>query len=324
MTSRSASPASLPGAIRRTAIVAAVSAALLAEASAAETLRLRYAFKPQASYQQTTGLNVVIAFDPESTPAPLLALLQTMSGDVRQEVTSKAALQTKTRNADGSLPLQYTILEAKGTMTQGGQVKPIPALEQAASKPPAEGKVAANGRSIAFVDPPEGTEGIPKRVRERLADSFPALPDKELKVGDSFEARTTLTVPGPGKGDRQVETTWIYTLKTLDRQAANFDVKQTVPQGTPVETRSGTLEMTGGGTGTAVFDRAHGLFSAIKVDLDLTVTIDVPLPAGLSLGGAGGTTARPDGTTGPAPTRIKVLVKGPMVMTLGPATSPGP
>ena len=309
---------------RGAAAVAAIAATLLAEASAAETVRLRYGFKPQSTYQQTTGLNLVVNFDPSSVPAPLLALLQSMTGgEVKQDMTSKATLQTKTRNADGSLPLQYKILEAKGTTTQGGQAKPIPALEQAASKPPAEGRVAADGRSLVLDAPPEGTEGIPKRVRERVADSFPTLPDKDLKVGEAFEARTAMSLPGPGKGERQVEMVWVYTLKTLDQKAATFDVKQSIPEGAPVETRPGQkLEMSGGGTGSAVFDRATGLFSSIKMNLDLTMLVDVPI-SGLTLGSGGTTSAKPDGSAAPAPTRIKVLAKGPMVMTLAP-TSPAP
>jgi len=304
----------------------AISVALLAEASAADTVRLRYGLKPQAAYEQTIGINLVMTIDPASLPAPLLALLQSMAGDVKQEVTSKARLQTKTRNADGSLPLQYKILEAKGTMTQGGQTKPIPALEQAASKPPAEGRVAPDGRRIILDPPPQGTEGIPKRVQERISDSLPELPDKELKVGESFETRTPMTLPAPGKGERQVETIWVYTLKTLDRKAATFDVKQSLPEAASIPAGQGQkFEMAGGGTGSAVFDRETGTFSSIKVDLDLTMTTDLPLPAGLALGSGGTTAPNPDGTTGPAPIRIKVLVKGPMVMTLAPGSiSTGP
>src|SRR5262245_43190761 len=163
-----------------------------------------------------------------------------MTGEVKQDVTSRAALQTKTRNADGSLPLQYKIVEAKGTATQGGQAKPIPALEQAASKPPAEGRVTADGRSLVLDAPPAGTEGLPKRILERITDTFPTLPEKDLKVGDSFEARTALTLPAPGKGERAAEMLWLYTLKTLDRKAATFDVKQTVSQqDAPPESKPG-------------------------------------------------------------------------------------
>lgn len=301
------------------AAVAAISAALLAEASAADTVRLRYGFKPQAAYQQTVGINLVVNVDKTSVPAPLLLLLQSMAGEMKQDVTSKASLQTKTRIADGSLPLQYRIVEAKGTMTQGGQTKPIPAIDQAASKPPADGRVTADLRALLLDAPPEGTEGIPKRVRERVADAFPALPEKELKIGDSFEARTSMTLPAPGKGERLVEMAWIYTLKALDTKMATFDVRQTVAGADPAQAKAGQkMDVTGGGTGSAIFDRAAGLFSAIKMDLDLTVTADVPLPAGLTLGG-GATATNPDGTTGSAPLRIKALVKGPMVMTLAPS-----
>lgn len=336
MTFRIASPCFSPDAgrsARVAAALAAIAAALLAEASAADTVRLRYGFKPQAAYQQTIGINLVVNVDKSSVPAPLLLLLQSMAGEVKQDVASKASVQMKTRSADGSLPLQYRIVEAKGTMTQGGQSKPIPAIDQAASKPPADGRVAADGRSLVLDAPPEGTEGIPKRVRERVADAFPALPDKDLRIGDTFETRTSLTLPAPGKGERLVEMVWVYTLKTLDTKSATFDVRQTVAGAAPPAAKAATgdakaapadpktgqkMDVTGGGKGSAVFDRAAGLFSAIQVDLDLTVSADVPLPAGLTLGG-GAAATNPDGSGGSAPLRIKALVKGPMVMTLAPS-----
>src|SRR5262245_36113998 len=94
-------------------------AALSTRASAADTVRLRYGFKPGAAYEQALGLNLTMTIDPESVPAPLLTLLQSITGEIKQEVSSKARLQTKSRNADGSLPFEYRIVEAKGTLTQG-------------------------------------------------------------------------------------------------------------------------------------------------------------------------------------------------------------
>jgi hypothetical protein len=316
-TSRSASPRT------RAIAVVGLSLAFLSQASAADSVRLRYGFKPQTAYEQALGLNLTMTFDPASVPAPLLTLLQSMTGEIKQDVTSKARLQTKPRNADGSLPFEYKILEAKGTMTQGGQTRPIPALDQAAGKPPSQGHVSADGRQAILDATETSTEGIPKRVRERVADSLPVLPDKDLRPGDSFETRTTMTLPGPsGKGERPVEAVWIYTLKTLTRKEATFDVKQTLPEAASMTVGQGQkMEMAGGGTGSAVFDLASGTFRSIQVDLDLTMTVDIPLPAGLALGpDANSGAGTQGGTTGgaPAPTRIKVLVKGPMTMTLGP------
>src|SRR5262245_59706443 len=159
--------------------------ALLSEASAADSVRLRYGFKPQAGYDQALGLNLTMTIDPASVPAPLLALLQSMTGEIKQEVTSKARLQTKTRNADGTLPFEYKILEAKGTLTQGGQTRAIPSLDKAAEKPPSQGHVTADGRQAILDAADTTTEGIPKRVRERVADSLPVLPDKDLRPGDT-------------------------------------------------------------------------------------------------------------------------------------------
>jgi hypothetical protein len=303
--------------------VLGVALAALSTAPAADGVRLRYGFKPSSTYEQILGLNLAMSFDPASVPAPLLSLLQSMTGEMKQDVTSKARLATKTRNADGSLPFEYKILEAKGTLTQGGQTRSIPALDQAAGKPPSRGHVAPDGRQAILDAPGTETEGIPKRVRERVADSLPILPDKELRVGDSFETRTALTLPGPsGKGERQVETVWVYTLKTLTRKEATFDVKQTLPDSASMTVGQGQkMEMAGGGTGSAVFDLASGLFRSIEVHLDLTMTADLPLPAGLAGGSTGSSSDGSAGTAGtaPTPTRIKVFVKGPMTMTLAPA-----
>jgi len=314
-----------PRRARRFPAILAVAAglALLSQASAADSVRLRYGFKPQAAYAQSLGLNLTMTYDPASVPAPLLTLLQSMTGEIKQEVSSKARLQTKTRNADGTLPFEYKIIEAKGTMTQGGQTRPVPALDQAAGKPPSQGHVSADGRQAILDAPETAQEGIPKRVLERVADSLPVLPDKELRPGDSFETRTTMTLPGPGKGERQVQAVWLYTLKTLTRKEATFDVKQTLPEATSMTVGQGQkAEMSGGGIGSAVFDLANGTFRSLQVDLDLAMTVDVPLPAGLAPApGPNSGTGTQGGATGsaPAPTRIKVLIKGPMTMTLVPA-----
>jgi len=60
---------------------------------------------------------------------------------------------------------------------------------------------------------------------------------------------------------------------------------------------------------------------ALRPSDDSALILEVPLPPGLTMNPDGSSgTGTQAGTTGgtPAPTRIKVLVKGPMTMTLGP------
>ena len=286
-----------------------------AEAGAADSLRMRYGLKPGAAYDQTFTLNLGMAFDP-STPAALLSLLQSFAGEVRQQVEMKARLETTSGAGDGSLPFTYKVVEAHGSVTHSGQTKPIPSLAEAAAKPPAQGSVAADRRRIELAAPADPKDASQNRVADRLAESLPVLPDKDLAPGQSFETVMNLSLPGPSGKERRTEAKWIYTLKSLDPKEAVFDVVQTIPEAAQLQFgQDRSAAMSGGGRGRAVWSRAEGTFTSLHIDTDLTIDLDLPLPAGLILGGSGSGAGQP-GSTATAANKVRTRVTGPLEMTL--------
>jgi hypothetical protein len=295
-------------------------------AGAADSLRMRYGLKPGTAYDQTFTLNFGMAFDP-STPAALLSLLQSFAGEVKQQVEMKARLETTSGAGDGSLPFTYKVVEAHGSVTHSGQTKPIGSLAEAAAKPPANGSVAADRRRIALAAAADPKDASQNRVADRLAESLPVLPDKDLAPGQSFETVTTLALPGPSGKERRTEAKWIYTLKSLDAKEAVFDVVQKIPEAAQLQIgQDKSAAMSGGGTGRAVWNRAEGTFTSLHIDTDMTIDFDLPLPAGLTLGGSGNSAGQPGGASGsPAPTKVRTRVTGPLEMTLSRAgTLPAP
>jgi hypothetical protein len=194
-------------------------------------------------------------------------------------------------------------------MTRAGQVKELPQIAAAAGKPPLNGHIAPDQRKIELEASSEDSEGsFPRRIRDRIAEGMPPLPDGALKVGQSFEAKVPLELPGPGgQGDNHTDSVWTYTLKALTDAEALFDVRQTLPEGARITTKSGrTISISGGAKGTASFNRTEGMFAALKMDADYRVVLDLPA--------AGVTGAPSKGDAGPA--QLKTNVQGPMVMTL--------
>lgn len=278
-------------------------------AVAADSLKMRYGLKPATAYDQAFTLNLGMAFDKDTPPA-LLSLLQSFAGEVKNQLEMKARLETTNGAGDGSLPFTYKVVEAHGTVTHSGQTKPIPGLADAASKPPANGTVAADRRRITLAAD-NAKDSTQSRVADRVAESLPVLPDKDLAIGQTFETITTLALPGPSGKDKRTEAKWTYTLKSLDSKEAVFDVVQTIPQAAQLQLgEDKSAAMSGGGKGRAVWNRAEGTFTSLHIDTDMTVDFDLPLPAGLAIGGSGGAAAN----------KVRTHVTGPLEMTLARAT----
>jgi hypothetical protein len=304
------------------AITVLVCLSLAPGAWAADSLRMRYGLKPGSAYDQTFTLNLGMAFD-SSTPAALLSLLQSFAGEVKQQLEMKARLETSSGAGDGSLPFTYKVVEAHGSVTRNGEAKPISSLADAAAKPPAGGSIAADRRRITLAAAADPKDASQNRVADRLAESLPVLPDKDLAPGQSFEAVTTLALPGPSGKERRTEAKWIYTLKSLDAKEAVFDVVQKIPEAAQLQIGTDkSAAMSGGGTGRAVWSRAEGAFTSLHIDTDMTLDFDLPLPAGLMIGGSGSGAGQKDGAgAAPAGNKIRTRVTGPLEMTLTRAAS---
>jgi hypothetical protein len=284
------------------ALASCVALSLAPAAGAADTFSMRYGFAPGSAYDQSFKLALTTSMPSEG----ISAILKSFVGDVSQVAEVQARLETKSGAGDKSLPFTYRIVKAEGTVTRGGQTKPVPAFAQAAGKPPVEGTVDPERRRVTLALTPDSGLG---QIADRFAEAFPQLPDAPLAVGKSFEGKTALALPGASGKEKRVEAVWTYTLKSLDSQEAKFDVVLKIPDATQMAVgQNGTATMAGGGTGRAVWNRAAGAFTSLHLDMNLTVDLD--LPVNLTLGGNSGA---------PGGTKVRTPVTGPLEMTLAPA-----
>ena len=283
---------------------------------------LRYGLKPGTDYQQAASMTLDMTVDPSSLPPGLAPLVQSMASGMKQEIEFKGLLGVKEKTADGATPFAFKVVEARGSFTRGGQTHDVPSVGAAVDRPPLTGKFSADGRRVELDPAAAGEPGGIDRRREQLAQALPELPEKELHVGESFEARVPMHLPSAGgKGDAALDTRWIYTLKSIDGHQASFDVRQVIPESSASSTANGrVLGIAGGATGSATFDLKEGIFTRIALDAALDLTYGVPIPPGVTVPGAAAATPAPkDGAVAPTPPVITLKSKltGPIRIEMG-------
>jgi hypothetical protein len=288
-----------------------------------KSVRLRYGLKPSSSYDQQGSIALKLAIDPSTLPQGLAALVMGSLSDARQEIQIKGRLEVQSQAADGTIPFTYRVTDAQGTLARGSETKPLTGVSAMVGRPPVEARFSADRRRIEFPPAPETGETRHDRARDQLAQSLPDLPEGELKVGDSFEARVPVVLPGAGgRAEDRVEARWIYTLRSIEANRARFDVRQVLPNATATATKGRTYTVAGGAVGKATFDTAEGLFTDINLDADMSMTVTVPTPPGLAAPGGqpGSGAAAPGGA--PAPITLASKVTGPIAVSMSRAAAP--
>lgn len=319
---------------RSLVIPAALSAALVLAgaiapaAAAAKGVRLRYGPKPASAYDQQGSIALDLRIDPSTLPEAMAAIAKLTLGDVRQEIRIKGLLEVQPRAADGSIPFTFKVVDAAGTLMRGGAPKPLTGVSAMVGRPAVEARFSADGRRIEFAPAPETPQGRHDRARDQLAQSMPELPEGELRIGQSFEARVPVVLPGiGGRGDDRVEARWIYTLRSIEAGRARFDVRQSLPTATATAARGQSYTTSGGAAGTATFDLGEGLFTDISLDADMSMTVNMPMPPGLAgpgaaPGGAPGPDGEAPGSLSAGMLTLGSKVTGPIVVTMSRAAAP--
>jgi hypothetical protein len=316
-------------------IAIALSTALVAcqarppAAATGGAIKLRYGLKPTSAYDQHGTIALDLAIDSSTLPAGMAALAQAAMGNVRQEISVKGRLEVQAKAVDGSTPFTYKVVEATGNLVRGSETRPIAAVSSMVGRPPVEGRFSADGRRIEIAPGADAPGAHPDRARDQLAQSLPELPERDLRVGESFESKIPIILPGAGgRSEDRVEARWIYTLKAIEGGKARFDVRQELPKTTATASKGRSYSVEGGATGTATFDLGEGMFSDIKLDTDMAMTLSMPMPLGLAGPGgsaAGGTT--PDGSSGAsgatAPQNLNLgsKIRGPIAVTMSRAAA---
>jgi len=321
------SRSTLPVVIPALLAAALLLAGSIASSAADKGVRLRYGLKPSSAYDQQGTIALDLTIDPSTLPESLAAIAKTAMGDVRQEIRIKGRLELQARAADGSTPFTFKVVEAEGTLVRGGQSKPLSGLSNMVGRPAIEARFSADGRRVE-IPPPAAPQEHHDRARDQLAQSLPDLPEGALRVGQSFEARLPIVLPGAGgRGDDRVDARWIYTLKAIEPGRARFDVRQVLPNAKATMTQGRSYAMSGGAVGTATFDLVEGLFTDISLDADMSMSVNMPMPAGFAAPGAA--QGASPGPNGAAPDTLSAgmitlgsKVTGPFAVTMTRAAGP--
>ena len=254
---------------------------LASSAAAEEGVRLRYGFRPGASYSIQVGLRLTMQTEMQGLP-PEAAGLAELAKDAREEMALRLVLDAGAPADDGATPVTVRVDDVLSKLTVGGQIVQVQGLEERLEGATIlEGKLSRDGRSLTLA-PPSAAD-IPDASREMvslLLQSLPSLPDRELRPGDSFEIPARFELPGFGTG-AGLDTTGrsIFTLRAVDGGTARFEVRGDA-SATATGDPSRPMTIKASAQGTAEFDLEEGIFSASRSELAIELGLEMQLPAG--------------------------------------------
>jgi hypothetical protein len=262
-----------------TAVVLALGS-VASPSRAEEGVRLRYGFRPGSSYSIRVGLNLAMQTELQGLP-PEAAALAEMAKDVREEMALALLLDAGAPGEDGSTPLTVRIEDVQSKLAAGGQVVQMQGLEERLEGATIlEGKLSRDGRSIVLAPP--SASGIPDASREMvslLLQSLPALPEREMHPGDSFEIPARFEMPGFGSGEgMETKGNLHFTLRSIEGGKAQFDVRgdaSATATGDPAR----PMTMKASSLGTTEFDLEEGVFSASRAELGMELDLEMQLPS---------------------------------------------
>lgn len=228
-----------------------------------QILDFKIQFSPQTNYNQTMSSSAEYELTYDGSQEFLASL---KSKDVQNPTKSKTSflmesvLKTGKANADGNFPVTIEYLKSldsngktiipNGTVIYGkGSTSSLPQLDSIASK----------GLDETFK----------KSIFQIVQSSFAqlALPEKKLKVGESFSQESPLKLPIAGLNFDMVITT-IYKLKSIVNKNAFFDIDQ-VYTAKVIDQNDNNINVTGSGTGKLIYDISNYYATENTIDMKL-------------------------------------------------------
>ncbi len=287
------------------------------------SVSFRYALRAESTYDMTMTVSLGMQVSIDGLPEQAAALAA-LGRDVSQELRMKTVVSTASPDKDGSLPLEGRIADLQGKVTVGGQVIEMQGLaDNLVGKAAFRGHVAQDGRVLRLdVEGIEGLASEPKEMLQQLVRALPTLPDRSMKVGDSFEVPFEYELPAFGGGNLATRAVATYTLRSVEDEVATFDLRLAMSAGANGGSSPGmNLDLNGSGLGSAVFDRKEGIFRSVRADITLSMAMDMESPVETTSGGA--TAADPPGPGATAPPsarrlKIRASAKGPWEITVAP------
>lgn len=236
--------------------------------SAQERLKLKVLYQPSKSYKQindqTTTTEVTYVGEKE-----MLDMLksQGVKNPTKSETNtrSESELKTGAGSVKSGFPITIKFLSVTGdnqasTMLTGAVIH---------GKAVEENKFELD--SITDKDLDAMTKTTLLTAMQATYNQI-SLPEKDLKVGDSFTHDQPLILPmGPATLDMVIRTT--YTLKKIENGIAKFDLVQQYTMNSEVD---GTeMNATGSGTGTMSYDIKNMFYSELNTVGGLTMEMNV-------------------------------------------------
>jgi hypothetical protein len=269
-----------------------------------DSIHLKYRIRPQTAYDQKLTMRMTLDMEVEGVPAETASMTQALGQGMEQEIVMEMVMDVGAEGDDGAMPVEFRMEGLRTSMTVAGQVVEVPTADMA-GKTLVRGRMTRLGKMVEMET--EGANQLPPGMVDRLLEFMPAMPDREMSVSDSFQVPMRMSIPLPSFFN-DTATTEIYTLTGVSAGEANFEVRQTYSLGAAGEVmESMSMKMAGSGLGTAIFDLEEGIFSRIKVDVNLEASIKGDAGAAGD-GGAGEGAA--------AALRVKISAVGPIEMVL--------
>src|SRR5262245_2866352 len=85
--------------------------AAVVAAAGGKGVTLRYGLKPSSTDDQVPSIVLDLKLDPATLPETLAPLVQSLAGEMRQEMTLKGRIDVKPQAKDGTTPFTFSIVE---------------------------------------------------------------------------------------------------------------------------------------------------------------------------------------------------------------------
>lgn len=236
--------------------------------SSKEILDFKIGYSPQTSYRQV----VEQSSDTELLYIASDELLEKLkSNGVENPTLAKSitiiesVFKTGKIEKDGNFPVVIEFLKTtnsenkiiipNGTLIYGkASVSTMPKLDSVVSK--------------------ELDETFKKNLLQTVQSMFSqiALPEKKMKIGESFTQVTPLTIPLAGNSI-EMEITTIYKLVNMTDQIANFDIDQKYVAKIAFDEGKFNINSDGNGNGKLVYDIPNHFATKFVLDIGLNFEV---------------------------------------------------
>lgn len=230
-------------------------------ATAQQSITFKTAYKPGMVYNQksvqTAKVEVSYKADEE-----LLAMLEAQgikNPTITEEKTTTLSVATTGKPASGEIPVSMKV-----SVDTGKETKLIP------DNTIIKGNIKANGMpeftSVESDMDPAMKEIFMKGLQASMSQII--LPERKVKVGESFTANQPLSIP-VGPAMMNINDTAVYKLVKVEGKKAYFDVSHTYS----IDSEISGQQMKGNGFGTAKLVHDVDANFPIKQDLNMTMTM---------------------------------------------------